>query len=215
MNFTVDDYLSVVESQHKPRPKFMAVLRKYLEMGASADEAALDLLNEFSLDADVDGSSTVNKQLDIIGQIVGVSREYPYTGDSSRALMTNDQYKLVLRATIARNHWDGSFHSFADTWNEVFAGLSVNAYVVDRAVTVNVADRKNMACRVYISGDFDEDMAYLIRSGFVFPKPMGVEMEYAISGQSDRTASVSESAGACLKYVTGITSVTAIYTEPE
>ena len=188
MTFTINDYLSLVESQHKPRPKFMAILRKYLEMGMSAQENALNIENAFSLE------NAIGAQLDIIGQLVGVSRNYPYIeGSSSDGVMSDDQYRLVIRATIARNRWDGSFHSFADTWNEVFAGLPM---------TAAVRDNMDMSCTVTVSGDFDDEIAALIVNGYVFPKPMGVQMTYEASPQGDRTASADMNAAADVPYIT-------------
>ena len=194
--FTVDDYLQLTEVQHSPRPRFMAVLRKYLEDVQGGSDVAESIHDAFSL---TDGEGA---QLDRLGEIIGVSRNYPYYAGSTSSLktMTDDQYRLVLRAMIARNSWDGSFHSFADTWNEVFAGLPIYATVVDNM---------DMSATVTISGDFDNDIAALIRAGYVFPKPMGVSMTYAISPQGDRTGEATAYAGASLEYLTGYVTVTA------
>ena len=194
--FSVDDYLGLVEVQHSPRPKFMAVLRKYLEPVQAASDIAEEMHGDFSID------NGVGKQLDVLGKLLGVSRDYPYFAGSTSTTksMDDDQYRLVLRATVAKDAWDGSFHSFADTWNEIFAG---------QAVTATVVDNMNMSCTVTMSGDFDEDIASLITAGYVFPKPMGVSMTYAVSPQGDRTGNASMNAGANLAFLTGHYVVTA------
>ena len=192
--FNVEDYLGLVETQHSSRPKFMAVLRKYLEPVQVASDIAEDMHDKFSID---DG---VGAQLDVLGKLLGVSRNYPYLAGSTTKTMNDDQYRMVLRATVAKDAWDGSFHSFADTWNEIFAGQAVDAQVVDNM---------NMSCTVTISGDFDDDIASLITAGYVFPKPMGVSMTYAVSPQGDRTGSASLNAGANLAFLTGIVTITA------
>lgn len=195
--YNVEDYLALVETQHSPRPRFMAVLRKYLEDAQGASDVAEDLHTGFSIE------NAVGDQLDVLGQLVGVNRNYPYQGSEYETTrMNDDQYRLVIQATIAKNSWDGSFHSFADTWNEIFAGQSVSAVVVDRAVTADQTDKKIMACRVYIDGDFDNDIAQLIAAGYVFPKPMGVEMTYAVKPQGDRTGHATTKSGAYLAFIT-------------
>lgn len=194
--FNVDDYLSLAETQHSPRPKFMAVLRKYLEHVQAASDIAESMHENFSVD------TGEGDQLDVIGQIVGVNRNYPYQGaEYTTESMDDDQYRLVLRATIAKDAWSGTFHSYADTWNEIFSGQAVSAVVVDRAVTSDVGDKKVMACRVYIDGDFDDDIARLITAGYVFPKPMGVEMDYAVKPQGDRTGYATTKSGAYVAFI--------------
>ena len=194
MEVTVNDYLALVESQHKVRPRFMAVLEKYLQPVVDAHNLSDALPEAFSVE------NAVGAQLDIIGQIVGVNRNYPYISGQTLARMDDDQYRLVIRATIAKNRWDGSFQSFAKTWNEIFAG---------QAMTAIVKDNMNMSCLVEISGDFDDAMAALITNGYVFPKPMGVQMTYAASPQDDRRATATDNMAAILQYVTVRCSVTA------
>ena len=201
--FKVRDYLTLVESQHKVRPRFMAVLTKYLEGAQAAYDAALEQPLLMSLD------SAVGVQLDKIGEIAGVNRKYPYMNGTTTASMNDDQYRLVLRATIAKNSWDGSFKSYAETWNTIFGGQSVTAVVVDKSVLPVNEGRENMACEVRISGDFDADIAQLIREGYVFPKPMGVRMDFIISGQGDRTATATATAAAAVAFITYKISVTA------
>lgn len=196
MSVTIEDYLSLVESQHKVRPRFMAVLTDYLRPVVDAHNLSDELPKAFSVE------NAQGAQLDIIGQIVGVSRNFPYiSGQTTETKsMNDDQYRLVIRATIARNQWDGSFRSFAKTWNEIFAGQAINAVVVDGM---------DMSCQVTMSGDFDSDMAVLISSGYVFPKPMGVRMTYAVSPQGDRTGNASLNAGAAQSTDTTIITITA------
>mgnify|MGYP003571249594 CR=1 FL=1 len=196
----VEDYLALVEAQHRIRPKYMAMLETLLRGAQAGYDAASEQPKLMSLDY-AEGA-----QLDVIGDIVGVSRNYPYWDGSTSQIgrMDDAQYRLVIRATIAKNQWDGSFHSFRDTWNSIFSGLAMDALVVDNL---------DMSCIVYISGDFDDDIASLITAGYIFPKPMGVKMNYAVSPQGNRTGTVDEDAyyiGAQAAFVTGRTSVTAI-----
>ena len=196
MEVTVNDYLALVESQHKVRPRFMAVLGEYLKPVVEAHNLADEQPKGFSVE------NAVGNQLDIIGQIVGVSRNFPYLSGQSTTTkrMTDDQYRLVIRATIARNNWDGSFQSFAKTWNEVFSGQAMTAVVVDGM---------DMSCQVTMSGDFDSDIAALISAGYVFPKPMGVRMTYAVSPQGDRTGEIDMYIGAAQSCDTSIITITA------
>ena len=195
--FTVDDYLQLAEVQHSPRPRFMAVLRKYLEDVQAASDIAESMHEAYSLD------TGVGKQLTRLGEIIGVSRDYPAAAGSGTSTIEDDNmYRLVLRAAIARNSWDGSFHSFADTWNEIFAGQPIYA---------SVEDNMDMSCEVTISGDFNNDIVQLIANGYVFPKPMGVKMTYVISGQGDRTGEADVNAGANFKFSTGKITIQAIW----
>ena len=96
-------------------------------------------------------------------------------------LMGDDMYRKVILANIARNTWDGTFQSFHKVWNDIFYDEGINAVVVDNM---------DMTCTVTLSGNIESELAALITNGYIFPKPMGVLMNYAVSPQGDRTANV-------------------------
>lgn len=67
-----DYYHRLITSQYRSSPKFVAMVKKLAEYGLDLDEAAENLISAFEID------TAVTAQLDILGVIVGVSRELEF-----------------------------------------------------------------------------------------------------------------------------------------
>lgn len=65
-------YHRLITSQYRSSPKFVAMVKKLAEYGLDLDEAAENLISAFEID------TAVTAQLDILGAIVGVSRELEF-----------------------------------------------------------------------------------------------------------------------------------------
>ncbi|SCB10344.1 Protein of unknown function [Cupriavidus alkaliphilus] len=134
------DYTGLVTSEHSQRPKFMSVV-------AALAQPMVDLMNllggmpdKFDLD------QAVGAQLDDVGRWVGISRRVstpltgvyfsfdtpgvgfdqgswkgPFDSDTGLTLLDDDTYRLVLRAKIGANHWDGTLESTAGILNSIFS----------------------------------------------------------------------------------------------
>ncbi len=124
---SVQKYLDLVTSEHNQRQKFMAMLAATLQPIADT----IDAINGLPISFDLD--TAIGAQLDIIGLWVGVTRflQTPITnvyfaydiaglgwdqgvwlgpGESPTVLTTlpDGQFRTLIRARIANNHWDGS-----------------------------------------------------------------------------------------------------------
>lgn len=135
----VNDYLSLITSEHQPRPKFMATVD--LLAGAMADlqNVLLSLPDLYDLDV------AVGDQLDTVGLWVGVSRNVktpltgvyfslddpllgfdhgvwqgPFDPTTGITVLDDTTFRMLIRTRIQANHWDGTLDSSADIINSIF-----------------------------------------------------------------------------------------------
>jgi len=129
----VNAYLSLITSEHKRWPKYMAFIAALCQ--PSVDQQ--NLLQQFPSLFDVD--LAVGDQEDKIGAWVGVSRNLTQEIMGSSTLNDSD-YRILLKLFIAMNSWDGTIPGIYEIWNAILAptvgGLLVqdnedmNMYVV-------------------------------------------------------------------------------------
>jgi len=175
----IQRYLNLVSSQHQNKPKFIAWLSNPLSI---LDDVAI-LANSFYSYFDIDRA--VGTQLDIIGQIIGVSRTLtfqptsfyslgvtgvPYLVDPSPVL-DDDMYRLIIKAKILQNNWDGTLPSLYEMWNTIFP---------DAHITVK--DNQNMTMDVFVSGLSSQIQKDLMTNGYIIPRPEGVAVNYVYFG---------------------------------
>lgn len=185
----VEPYAALVTSAYNQQPKFMAMLRGVLQ-GVADNIAVMELLSEkFDLD------SAVDSQLDVVGQWVGVTRNitvpledvYFTLGDpdlgfgsgawfsqfdpiSGLVVLSDDQYRILLRARIARNQWDGTIPGAYSVWAIAFAGTNLD---------ILIQDLENMHMIMALVGiDIDAVTLALFRGGYLSLKPEGVSVTY-------------------------------------
>jgi len=140
MSYTVEYYQSLVTSEHQSAPNYMAWL------GAMVEPLTViqNVIDNFVTNFDVD--TAIGKQLDAVGQWVGVSRvlETPITGvfatfdteglgfdqgiwsgpfdGTSITLMPDYMYRIVIKFKILANKWDGSIPTAYADFATVFTG---------------------------------------------------------------------------------------------
>lgn len=133
------DYTGLITSQHKPRPKFMATVEALTQPLVDLQNLLASMPGKFDLDTASDA------QLDDVGLWVGISRNVPvplagvyfsldtdglgfdqgswkgpFDPDAGLTRLDNETYRLVLRAKIGANHWDGTLESSAAILNSIF-----------------------------------------------------------------------------------------------
>jgi Protein of unknown function (DUF2612) len=110
-------------------------------------------------------------QLDDLGQLIGQSRTVGFqpTGSVSPTL-DDDTYRILLKARVAINSWDGRLVSLYGIWKGLFPGGSL---------VIN--DNQNMTATIIVSGTFTSIIVDLITNGYIVPRPEGVEYTYATS----------------------------------
>lgn len=189
----LDDYLGLVTSEHRDRPKFIAMLTAYLQPfidGMDQTAAINDLF-----DLDVAGGV----QLDIDGLWIGRSRNLsvPITGvyftfdigpgfdlgifkgpfDPASGLVSlpDAQYRLLLKAVAAANSWNGSIPGAYEAYAILFQGTPFQVLIFDwQDMSMSLA---------LIGGVPDAVTTALFTGGYLSLRPDGVRVrEYIVPG---------------------------------
>jgi Protein of unknown function (DUF2612) len=192
---TRDDYLDLITSQHRLKPKFTAMV------AASVDcEVYLQGLLDSMIDRfDIDGA--VGDQLDIIGQWIGVSRNVsipiasvyfawdstallgwdsgtwqPPLSPTSITTLPDDAYRTLLKARRAANRWDGTTEGAYTIWVGVFG-----------STVIAIQDNGNMTYAVAVIGGIVDALTLaLLTKGYIGLKPETIQItEYYLSITSD------------------------------
>ena len=112
----IDEYLNVITSQHQDKPKFINIVSTLL---TKVDDilTCINYINEVAFDID----QAVGVQLDILGLMLGVSRNLNFNpSDGLSTVMDDVTYRIALKAKIAVNHWDGTINSIYELWDILF-----------------------------------------------------------------------------------------------
>lgn len=159
----ISTYLNRITSEHKVRPKFMALvearLKPFIEL--------FELLEEIDKAFDIDTAE--GNQLDIIGQYVGVSRLLDFQPNNSEALLPDPYYRMLLKARISLNNWDGSIEGIKKIWGDVFPEYEIQ-----------IVDNQDMTMEARIIGLETLFENELVQHGYITPKPMGVLIDYSV-----------------------------------
>lgn len=181
-------YLSLVTSEYDQQPNFMAMLLAVFQ--PISDNIAVMQ----SLPAAFDVDAAIGSQLDIVGQWVGVGRSIsvpltgvyfsldtaglgfdegtwfdPFNPTDGSVTLTDDSFRTLIRARIARNAWDGSVPGAYDVWNTAFAGTGTG---------ILIQDLGNMHMIMALTGGpFDAVTIALFRGGYLSLKPDGVHVD--------------------------------------
>ena len=127
---SIDDYLELVTSEHRTRARFIETVKLVCQGHVDNIWAVLSLSTAFDLD------TAVGSQLDVVGEWVGVSRfvpeplvgvyfsldsaplgldlgylQGPYDPTQGLVELNDATFRLLLRARIASNNWDGTIPS--------------------------------------------------------------------------------------------------------
>lgn len=186
---TSDAYTSLVTSEHNKRPNFMAMIA--VQVQAYVDN--INLLRSFKALFDLDVA--IGQQLDMLGLWIGASRNIPIPltgvyfafnttglgfnqgtwfgiGDSASGLTTlsDDQYRLLLRAKIASNHWDGTVPGAYAIWAIVFQFEPFN---------ILIQDNQDMTMQFTLVGtNIPAVTKALLTNGLIALIPAGVSATY-------------------------------------
>jgi hypothetical protein len=189
---STERYLSLITSEHSERPRFVATVEACVAPFAKVQDVLRSLPQAF----DVDTATGV--QLDAVGRWVGIGRRVasPISGvylewdndsapvgweegvwkdefDPDDGLLTlpDESYRLLIKAKIAANHWDGTIPGIYAVWEQVFQGSSII-----------VEDLQDMTMTVGVSGVALSTLdTKLLLDGYLVVKPAGVRIrDYAI-----------------------------------
>lgn len=178
-------YTDLITAEHALRTKFVATIGASTQAALDQQALAVSLTAAFDLD------TAVGVQLDAVGAWAGIKRSVliPLTGvyfawdtmgvgwnqgywkgqfDPSQGLsnLGDTSYRLLIRATIALNHWDGTIGGAIAAITPLFP---LNY--------VYIQDNQDMSITVAVSGPpVDLVSAALLTGGYLALKPVGVRL---------------------------------------
>ena len=164
----IERYLDNITSQHKVRPRFMAELTKILEKIDPVHEIAFRIPELFSID------KAEGKQLNVVAELANISRAIPTDQLPAGTVITDEQYRQLVRIKTASNNWDGTNIGLREIWNESLGKWYSAVY----------DDNQDMTISVSINGDIDPVIKTLMTSGMILPKPVGVSMQVSANEEA-------------------------------
>ena len=135
MQDTNELYLQLITSQYADKPLF----NEYVKTLLDEISPVIDCLNDFNTVFILD--TAVGDQLDKIGQLLDLSRELPVDDPDIPSILSDDTFRLVLKARILANHWDGSNEGLIKIIDTMFPLVSYQLIDgQDMSMTVAIID---------------------------------------------------------------------------
>ncbi|KVP48384.1 DUF2612 domain-containing protein [Burkholderia ubonensis] len=185
-----NDYTALITSEHRDKPRYMATITAVVQPLVDQMNLLASMPGKFDLDV------AVGDQLDTVGLWVGVSRRIrtpltgiyfsfdtaglgfdqgiwkgPFDPDTGLTVLDDDTYRLVIRAKIGANRWDGTLASSAAILNSIF-GSDTHVFI---------EDHQDMSMTIGISGKVPSAVFLaLLAGGYIPLKPEGVRVNYTI-----------------------------------
>lgn len=158
----IQEYLSLVTSEHANKPNFIAWLTAILSMVNDTNTCAASITGAFDL------GSAVGVQLDAIGAVVGVSRTVDFQPSAGVSPVLDDPtYLIAIKGRIAMNQWDGTITGIQEIWQSLFP----NIYLI-------LKDNQDMSMNALVIGLTSSIQQDLVTNGYIVPKPEGVSINY-------------------------------------
>jgi hypothetical protein len=158
-------YLSLLTSEYRLAPNLNAWVQAILEPLDDATNCIQTITPAFDLD------TATGVQLEVVGAIIGQAQTVSFQPrDGVSPVLDTETYRLLLRASIAQNQWDGTVSSLQPIWQTLFPGG-----------TIRIVDNQNMSATIVMSGVFSSIVQDLISNGLIVPRPQGVEYTYTFA----------------------------------
>lgn len=191
----ITKYTDRITSEHNQKPKFMAMV-------AALAQPMVDLQNLLgSMPGKFDLDSAVDAQLDDVGLWVGISRNVPipltnvyfsldidglgfdqgnwkgpFDPDTGLTRLDDATYRLVIRAKIGANHWDGTLGASKAILDSIFGGGTV----------VFIQDNQDMSMTIGVAGVIPSAVFLaLLKNGLIPLKPEGVGINLVVVTSDD------------------------------
>ena len=182
---TTNPYPSLVTSYNQ-QPKFLAMIKALTEAYWSLVQLSSQVDQFYNID------SAVGSQLDVLGQWIGFSRtlniskqwfsfnelyegfdlgDWYVFGDVpyESVKLTDQLYRIVLKAKILINQFDGTRPAFEAILNQLFS--------LDQ-VSFNVVQESPMNITVNIKGQINQIIFFLLTQGILDITPVGVNLKW-------------------------------------
>lgn len=182
-------YTDLITNYHAGKPKFVAHVDLSTRPFTYISTALNGLLTAFDID------TAVGKQLDILGEWIGRSRivsqpisgiyfsfdtdglgwdqgvwQGPYDPDAGFTSLSDDVYRVILKAKIAINNWNGQNDTLPPILDTALAGSGLKMQIVDN---------QDMTISIWVFPEVDISKVSLeliaaIRQGYLTVKAAGV-----------------------------------------
>ena len=185
-----DDYIGRLSAYHRATPRFKATVAALCDAAAGVRELYGSMPAAFDLDL------AIGAQLDAVGRWVGLDRKVrtpisnvyfshdiaglgfdqgvwqgPFDPDSGLTELDDDTYRLLLRAKIGANHWDGTLETSAAILDRIFGG----------GTHVFIQDNGDMSVDIGVAGAPPSALFLaLLTGGYIPLKPEGVRISYYV-----------------------------------
>lgn len=157
-------YLKLITSEHSVQPKYASFVKTFLDMISPI----VNIYNDFDVLFALDYAA--GDQLDKLGELVGIGRKLPIVDERIPATLDDDTYRLVIKAKIYKNHWDGTRKGLQDIFDAFFPNIPYE-----------IIDNQDMSYTVALTdSEADDVFVGLIMNGYILPKPSGVRVDYDI-----------------------------------
>lgn len=158
----IDSYVNSITSEHRDKPNFIA----WLSSNLNIIDGVYNLLSDMDSNFDIDNA--IGVQLDVLGIIAGRSRTLNFQPMNGYDPVLGDaDYRLVLKAKIAMNNWQGTIPQMYEIWANIFDDIELE-----------LADNQDMSFTAYILGYVNQVRQSLIQNQYIVPKPEGVAVTY-------------------------------------
>lgn len=156
-------YTGLVTSQYKLSPNF----NQWLSLALQPIDDLTSCLADFSSSFDLDFA--VGQQLDWNGLLIGQTRTVGFQpSDGVSPVLDDNTYRILLKARIAWNQWDGKIASMYPIWKSLFSSGNIIVH-----------DNQDMTATIILSGAFTSIIQDLITNGYIIPRPEGVQYTYS------------------------------------
>lgn len=190
--YTTDDYLALITSEHRGRPKFVSTVAETIAPYVETQAFLADLPAAFDID------TAVGVQLDAVGEWVGRSRyvniplvsvwfswdtaglgweqgvwKGAYDPTTGVAALDDETYRLLLRAKIVANQWNSSIQG-AQAALDVMFGMT--------GTLIFLEDHQDMTMTIGVAGLVPNALFLaLLAGGYIPIKPSGVGVTYSVT----------------------------------
>ncbi|KZP91420.1 hypothetical protein A3463_07510 [Enterobacter chengduensis] len=185
-------YTELITNYHATKSKFAKHIDLITRPLADVSTSVADMIRKFDID------SANGAQLDIIGLWVGRSRvvttpisnvyfswdtdglgwdqgnwQGPYDPDAGFTSLSNDVYRLVLKAQIAINQWDGTVGHLEELLELIFSGTGIEMQIIDNmdmSISISAIALNGIA-------NTSAELIEVIKSGALTVKAAGVRVK--------------------------------------
>jgi|SRR6516162_10246954 hypothetical protein len=157
-------YLKLLTPMYAQAANYQAWLKRVIDIASDLSYCLATFDGAFDLDY------AIGVQLNVVGDIVGVSRTVPFQPSGGVSpILDDDSYRLLIKATIANNLWDGKIGSMYPIWSSLFPGGHIT-----------IQDNQNMTANIILTGSFTSIIQDLITHDMIVPRPEAVAYTYLL-----------------------------------